>query len=62
LNPQSIRNQSAIRNPQSAIRIVTMQCPGCAAAMTALTLDGHLGTTVRARPLLRLPGHLVRPP
>ena len=23
-----------------------MQCPGCAAAMTALTLDGHLGTRV----------------
>jgi hypothetical protein len=23
-----------------------MQCPGCAASMTALTLDGHLGTKV----------------
>src|SRR2546427_9710127 len=23
-----------------------MQCPGCAAPMTALTLDGHLGTKV----------------
>ena len=23
-----------------------MNCPGCGAAMTALTLDGHLGTKV----------------
>jgi hypothetical protein len=43
--PPPSRHGSCSREAIAA-RMSTMQCPGCAAQMTALTLDGHLGTKV----------------